>query len=230
MVKIRSDSYSLNIQFNFDSPLFDWQSASFRFFEMIYSALTPDLTISAREFTQTGGTSLGDLVVQYNIFGGTNYIALSAENLSIDFENLSRIDNELALNIIKSVESGFLEKFSDCKYSTIRVTVFEHVTVIEGDSATDYLARYAIQSVHKVCSEVGAKQFPTGRFFIKGIDWNARCFVEESIKSPNSLFLNFDMSILNVDQNDDFDKKADRVGKILNTCTSALELERINVS
>ena len=228
MVRIRSESCSLNIKFNFDSPLFDWRSASFRFFEMIFSALTPDIAISSREFTQSNGFSLGDIVAKYNIFGGANFVALSAENLTIHFENLSPNDHELALKIIKSVESGLAEKFSDCKYSTIGLVIFEHVKIVDGGSAKDYLTQFTIQSVDKVCSEIGARQFPTGRFVINGTDWNAGCIVEQSIKIPNALFLNFDVNLMKVHQNDDFEKKLVRVEHILDSCISAMELERIN--
>ena len=228
MIKVSSKEDSIIVNIYFVTPIFDWHGVSTQFFELIYSALTPKFIISPRDFTQTSGDSLGDIVVKYNFFGGKDFVSLSAENLSFNFVRLSPSDGPLILDIINSVESRFRERFPNCQYSTIRLTLFEHTKIVDDISVIDYLTRFSIPSVDEFCSETSTSLFPAGKFKIFENDWQATCTVEKSEIHENALFLHLDLDFLRVDTNPIFETMLNRVKFIYKLCTGPLELEWVN--
>ena len=227
MLKVRSAKSSVVINIGFVSPFFEWQGVSARFFEMIHNALSTKIVINACDFTAMGENSLGDVVAKYNIFGGPSFVALSAEKLSMEFPNVLSGEYDLAMQIIGPVESSFPNTFPECQYATIQSIFYEHVEVVDGGVAADYLSRYAIPSADKVFGEIGAVHAPNGRFAVVGSDatWRALCSVERSESLENALFLNFDLTLFKVNTSDSFDNKLNRVNAIATACAAALDLE-----
>ena len=230
MIQVRSANSSIFVNAAFLPPLFEWQGVTGRFFEMVHSALTPTITMSPRDFSVHNGNSLDDIWVKYNVYGGASSIALSAEKLSVEFPNISPTEYEAALRIIGQIDASFPVIFPDRKYNSIQTTVYEHVQIIASGSPGEYLYRYAIPTVNKACEEIGAVQVPSGRFSIVGKDgvWRASCLVEMSEHVQNALFLHFDITLLELSQNEPFNSKFGRINSISNACMMGLGLERVN--
>ena len=227
MIKVKSEKSSVFVNIAFRPPLFEWHNVPTRFFEMIYDALTSELVINPRDFNVNTSSSLGDVVVRYNVFGGECCVNLSAEKLSMEFPNLLTGEYLLAGQIMQAVESSFPVKFPECQYSSIQYTAYEHATIVDGSSATDYLERYAIQSVERLSKETGGVIELMGRFAITDSDeaWRALCTVERSAVFENALFTHFDVTLTNVVTSDAFKTKLDKLMHVTKKCTSGLDIE-----
>ena len=232
MIQVRSANTSIFVNAAFAPPLFEWQGVAARFFEMVHSALTPSFTVNPRDFSARTGSSLDEVWARYNIFGGSSAVVLSAEKLSIEFPNVLPTEYEIVLRIIGQMDTSFSVKFPDRQYTSIQATVFEHAQIIAGGSPAEYLYKYAIPSVNKLCEDIGAVQVPSGQFSIMGNDgtWRASCLVEKSEHVQNGLFLHFDIALLSLGQNEPFDSKFGRINNISNACMTSLGLERENAS
>ena len=227
MIKVKSEKSSVFVNIAFRPPLFEWHSVPARFFKMIYDALSSELAINTNDFSVNTSNSLGDVVVRYNVFNGACCINLSAEKLSMEFPNLLSGEYLLAGQIMQAVESSFPIQFSECQYSSIQYTSYEHATIVDGSSASDYLERYAIQSVERLSEETGGVIEIMGRFAITDSNeaWRALCTVEKSAVFESALFTHFDVTLTDVETSDAFKTKLDKLMHVTKKCTSGLDIE-----
>ncbi|MDE0302622.1 MAG: hypothetical protein OXJ38_05360 [Gammaproteobacteria bacterium] len=227
MDKITPARSGVSVVVTFESPFFDWHGVTARFFEMVHSALSSKISIEPSNFSVANGNSLGDVMARFNVFGGTSSITISAEKLSLDFPNLLPGESDLAYEIIRSVESGFLKEFRECRYSTIRHMSYKHVELYQDGPISMYLQRYAIPSVSELCNNTDIVHMPTGRFTLtdSNATWRALCSIERSEVLENGLFLYSEVALMGVNMNETFDAHLERILNIVSICESAFELE-----
>ena len=232
MLQVRSANSSIFVNATFSPPLFEWQGVAARFFEMVHSALTPNINISPRDFSAHAGNNLSDVWAKYNFFGGASSVVLSSEKLSIEFPNIASTEYEMILRLIGQIDASFPVKFPDRKFSTIQAVVYEHAHISSDRTPAEYMHRYSMPEVGNICRDIGAVQIPSARFSIVGNDgtWRASCLVEPSDYIPSALFLHFDIALLKLGLNETFDGKLGRINHISGACMTALELERIGDS
>ena len=194
---------------------------------MLTAALPPNFVDNPRFFSVTSGDSLDEVCARYNIFGTSDTITLTAEMLSMNFRDCSLDRLQGILTLIQGVESGFLTHFSECNYDFIEVISADHVTILDGGTALDYLDRYAIPSMDEAFASDEIENIPSPRFSVKDRKnkWSINCFVEQSEVVDNGLFFHLETRLLQVASSDAFQQKYDRVLQIRGACARALNLE-----
>ena len=230
MFKIRSSRITLNVSIKFEPTIFDWQNVPGKFFELIQSALTSIVTTdSLRDFMIQSGNTVGDFEAKFKIYGGPSSITLSADNLSFNFPNLIPTDNQLVLQIIKEVHTSFYEKFNEQSHSLVRIGIYVHAELVDGNSQDDYLSRYSTPYADSVAKDSNWEIQPSGRISIIGKDrsWRATCMVENSELVENALFLQFDLT-QEISQKHTFENILDSYRRISYTCMSLLDLQQVN--
>ena len=230
MIQVQSANSSIFVNAAFSPPLFEWKGVPAQFFEMVHSALTPNLAISPRDFSVHIGNSLDDVLAKFNIFGGASAVTLSAERLSIEFPNVSSKEYEFVLHLMSQIDASFSIKFPDRKRTTLQITSFEHADIVSDYTSIAYLEQFSIPSAKRICAENEALHLPSGKFVMSGNDatWRALCSVELSEQVANALFLHFELTLLNLWESDTFDSKMKRFKQISDLCMEALDLEWAN--
>ena len=130
MVGVRPARASAYLRIAFARPLFDWQDAPRKFFEAMYSALSPMVAVSAADFSVRVSNSLNEVAARYDLFGGPNAVVLSAQHLSLEFPDLVLSDYGLAARIAESVDQRFHSDFPECGRSGMRLTLNEHLDIL----------------------------------------------------------------------------------------------------
>lgn len=214
------------MNFEFSPPIFQWQEVPGRFFEMVHSALGPELIDkNLRNFIVEPANSLGDAVAKFFIFGGPSSVTLAADKLSVELPTIFQNDTELVVKIVEGMYSGFHDKFSECRCSRVRITMYDHAEVTDGNSPTDYLGRFSVPLQSPALNDINVKVQPNPGVSIISEDesWNAACTVESSEVATNALFINLVIS-LNVSEIEPFHSLLERYKRAGKTCLSILEL------
>ena len=227
MVGVRPARASAYLRIAFARPLFDWQDAPRKFFEAMYSALSPMVAVSAADFSVRVSNSLNEVAARYDLFGGPNAVVLSAQDLSLEFPDLVLSDYGLAARIAESVDQLFHSDFPECGRSGMRLTLNEHLDILGPGRADDYLSRYAIPSVESTFAQyAGLRQHGAVFSTTDGEKhWKAHCSVERSEVLDDALFLTRDVMLLRVDEAAAPHTGLALIWEVINTCARALDLE-----
>ena len=218
---------STTVNFSLSPPIFNWNGVAPRFFEMIYDALNPDITVNVGDLSTVVGASLGELVAKYNISGSESCVALTAEKLSFEFPFRSRNDYSTIVRIVEKLDSSFKEKFSQHKYRSLQINIAEHAQIIDGPAVSDYLERYKNPTMEEIFRASNILHTPGVRFSNtdENGSWHLNCTVEASV-FVNGLFLFFELTFLDESlANDEFHNKLVRYQQITEACLLALGLE-----
>ena len=231
MLRVRLERMTYLVDINFTPALFDWNPIPARFFTMVHSALPSDFTDAAQYFSVTTGNSLDEVSARYNILGGSDNIVLSARSLSMEFHEISSQMYAGMMQLIEDIETNFVIHFPECKYSNVEIKSFEHLTVLDEQSASDYLERYAIMSIDEAFGHGQFLSYPSARFAVSDPNdaWTANCMIERSHHFENSLFLHIRLNLRDVESTDTFSEKSSRIKMIVDACISTLRLETTNV-
>ena len=226
MVKLRSERVTIILNAAFAPPIFQRGEIPVRFFDLIYSSLTPKFTVDSNDLQVLHGNSLGDAVVKYNIFGGNSTISMSADKLSAEFPMALPSDYQIIEQLLYAIGAGFCEKFPNSKIIQVQASGHEHASVVSGGTAREYLAQFEIPAVNSRFRELGASYTPGARFMISGnkAAWQALCSLEQSLYLADGLFLNYDVTLKGIDPGETLDVHMKRVKTIMEECASALEL------
>ena len=229
MVGVRPARASGYLRIAFARPLFDWQNAPRRFFDGMYSALSPLIAVSASEFSVINSYSLNEVAARYQIFGGPNAVVLSAQNLSLDFPDLVLSDYGLVAQIAQAVDQRLQADFPECGRSGMRLTLNEHLQVLEPGGAEDYLSRYAIPSLESAFAHRAGPHRHGALFSTTDTEnrWQAHCSVERSEASDmdNALFLTRDVTLLRADETVAPHTGLALIWEVIDACARALDLE-----
>ncbi len=85
MVKLRSKRVTTILNTFFTPPMFHRGEIPARFFDLVYSSLTPKFMFDLNDLQVLHGNTLGAVVAKYRIFGDNNTISMSADKLSAGF-------------------------------------------------------------------------------------------------------------------------------------------------
>ena len=210
----------------FTPPIFDRGEIPARFFDLVYSSLTQKFMVDLNDLQVLHGNALGDVVAKYKIFGGNSTISMSAGKLSAEFPMAWPSDYLVIEQFLNAIGAGFSEKFPASKFTKVQASVHEHAKIVSGGSASEYLAQFEIPSVNSRFRELGASYIPGARFVIQENEavWQALCSVEQSLSLADGLFLNYDVTLENIDPNKTLDRQLKQIRTIMGQCESALEL------
>ena len=218
---------SVRLDISIDPPIFDWNRGPSKFFAMLHGTLGPELNVEPGNFTVVPANNLGEVVARYNVFGGNSSVSLHAAKLSMDFPTLLPQEGTLVQDILSKVDRGFRNAFSGHRYATIQVMRSVHAEFLQDGAVSEYLSRFVNPSVDKVFGLAGAVTVPGIRFGV--IDssgrWRVWCQAERSESLDSGLFVILDVMFLKLDANDDFDVLLEQYSKVVDSCTTALELE-----
>ncbi len=226
MVKLRSERVTIILNAVFDPPIFQRSEIPARFYDLIYSSLTPEFTVDLNDLQVLHGNSLGDAVVKYKIFGGNSMISMSSDKLFAEFPMALPGDYQIIERLLYAIGAGFCEKFPNSKITQVQVSGHEHASVVSGSTAREYLAQFEIPAVNSRFHELGASYTPGARFMISGnkAAWQALCSLEQSLYLADGLFLTYDVTLKEVVPGETLDVQMKRVKNITEECASALEL------
>ena len=225
MTKLKSERISINLDAVFAPPIFQRNEIPHRFFDLVYSSLTPNFTVDPNDLEVLPGNKLGDVVVKYKIFGGNSSISMSPDKLSAQFPSALHDDFKIIKQLLNKIGTGFSEKFMESNFCQMQVSLFEHAKVVSGGSASKYLAQFEIPAVKSRFSKLGISYKPEAKFIIFKADWQAHCSIEQSLLLADGLFLNYDVTMNNLIQGKTIDQQMELVEDIMKECASALELD-----
>ena len=226
MVKLISERVTIILNAVFTPPIFQRGEIPARFFDLVYSALTPEFTVDSNDLQVLHGNTLGDVVVKYKIFGGNSTISMSADKLSAEFPMALPGDYQIIEQLLYGIGTGFSEKFPELRIIQVQTSGHEHASVVTGGTASEYLARFEIPAVNSRFRELDASYIPGARFMVLGdkAAWQALCSIEQSLYLADGLFLNYDVTLKNINQDETLDMHMKQVKKIMEKCASALDL------
>ena len=219
---------STTVNISLSPPIFNWNGVAPRFFEMIYDALNPDITVNVGDFSTVVGTSLDALVAKYNISESKNCVTLTAEKLSFEFPFRSPNDYHTIVRIIEKLDSGFKEEFPQHRYRSSQIIIAEHAHIIDGPTVSDYFERYKNPTMEAIFRNNNILHTPGVRFSNtdENGSWHLNCTAEASVL-VDGLFLLLELAFLDESlANDEFHNKLIRYQKITQACLLALGLEQ----
>ena len=226
LVPIRSD---VLLNLHFQRPLLDWQPVSRRFFSMLYDGLTPKYNISPSDLSVFPGNNLGEIFVRFSLFGGGSNISLFANRLSIEFSNLTEVDNPIAIDVVSLIHDAFNREFTDVEPAYLEYRAFDHYNIVgEEISAVffdDFIPAKLAENVQKfkILIEPGIQ------FRIVDAEHNATatCLAERSVLAPSGIFLSISVNIGQVARWPTFEQKQKRISELAKQCLDALNLRVI---
>ena len=226
MVKLRSERVKIIFNAAFAPPIFQRGEIPARFFDLIYSSLTPEFTVDSNDLQVLHGNSLGDAVVKYNIFGGNSTISMSSDKLFAEFPMALPGDYQIIEQLLYAIGAGFCEKFPDSQIIQVQASGYEHASVVSGGTVNEYLAQFEIPTLNSRFRKLGASYTPGARFSILGdkAAWQVFCTIEQSLYLADGLFLNYDVTLKGINTGETLDMQMKRVKTIMEECASALEL------
>ena len=230
MWRVQTETWTGVVNIHFTTSLFDWTTVPSRFFKMLHEVLPSNFTDNPSHFSATTGNTLDEVSARYTILGGTDTIVLSAKMLSMEFRDLSRDVLDYVISLIQDVETSFVTHFPECDYKMLEVISLEHLSFCHEQSASDYLNRFALSTMEEAFHGCDIVHNPSARFSVADAEskWTAHCFVEKSQTLDNGLFLQVRATLLEVNSDDPFHEKRDRINQIANACLRALQLEQEN--
>ena len=104
------------------------------------------LVVTAGDFSVRASNSLNEVAARYDLFGGPSAVVLTAKDPTFEFPDLMLSDYGLAARIADSVEHRLHSEFPECGRALMRLTLNEHLNVLEPENADGHLSRYAIPS------------------------------------------------------------------------------------
>ena len=129
----------------FRRPAFDLPSSSTSVLKTLYETLHPRFPFSARDMNVTGGNFLSDVHVRVTLFSGNVVIDVSAERLSLFFNQL-RTDEDLVScqECIAFTEEALRRALPDLQFATVAIKPTLH---LEMEGQEDFAAHLSRRSV-----------------------------------------------------------------------------------
>ena len=177
------------------------------------------------------GVSPGNSEAQYRVFGGPSTITLSAEKLSLSFPNVRPSDYELLLRIMKSVATGFRKEFRKIDYGSIRCSLNGHAAIVDGSSLSEYFDPHRNPHVEAAIRDLNEVSYSPGIRFAANQangEWVMVSGAEISAALQDGLFLSVDATLFKLASEEPFDAILDRVLRLVQLCSEALNLELRN--
>ena len=229
MTTVRANLSNVIVNIEFSPLLCDWNSTQIRFFRMIEQALPAKFSSEPRDFGVVTGNTLGEVSVWYRFFGGPDAITLFSNRLCMEFMNISPQNSDLVRQIMHDVETNFVSHFPECSYSALEVIFADHLQISDGSDSSVYMERYSIKDISKSFGDTAVLHEPSGRFSVRSAShsWSAECFVENSHRSDDDLFVHMRIRLQDVKAGDPFQDKADRILEVRSGCARALDLELV---
>ncbi len=179
----------------FASPAFDLPTNNTSVLSAIYETFLPQFRINSRDMDVTGGNVLSDVHVRASLFNGNGSIDISADKMSLVFNNL-RTENEL-LTCQRCVLLG--EEVLNKSLPAVRIgmvaikpTLFLELDGEDKDIG-DHLAQLSAPSIQLDLDEFGsAVQYPGLNVEVSNPQerWDALFHAFRDRMKPSSLILN----------------------------------------
>lgn len=227
MFPIKLQQASARVSVNFVPPIFDWIAAPPRFFEMVHSALAPEIVSSPANFILKPSTSVGECAAIYRIFGSDAAATLSANSLTVDFPRLASGDEPLVRSIVSRIISAFTDAFSDRTQRSMELLTNGHAAIADGASDTSYFAGFGDTLETETVDFAQAQLVSCPHFILKDLagEWNSVSVVEPSIVLENGLFLHHTVALSRLDASETVEKRLDKYIAIREECLRILGLE-----
>jgi hypothetical protein len=194
---------------------------------MMYDCLAGKIQVNASEFLYRGGTTLGELLAKYSIFGGATSITIHTDRLAFDFPNLLPNDFPVVMQIIEAAHDAFPHAFSELNYERADIETHEHLDVMHEAKVQELLAPYEIKSVSAVFGEGRVVQRPAAKFELISEDqrWQCTCTIERSLLKPTAVFVALATSLRKLTPKSPFYEKAGLAREVSRSCLAVFGLE-----
>jgi hypothetical protein len=227
---IKTINASLLIRLPFKRPILNWQPAQSKFFEMIYGALTPNISVSASHFSVSGDNNLGNVNAKYNVFGGAWSIKLSSELLEFELPQVTDDSNETLNTILLAVHDALPRDFPEIIYDIVDTRAFLHGELLGDVSTSDFLKRHQVEDFENSFGKFGMHlSDSTVRFEVRAADlsWLCRFSAEKSQQRQiqNGLFLDIQTVIGNAQEHASFVQKSQRIQELRTACLQVVGLQ-----
>lgn len=182
----------LGYEAQFSAPSFDLPGRSTELLQSLYGNLETRFLISPGDMHVFGGTSLADVRLRVDMFGGSGRIDVAVDKLSIDFDKLlTDSDIEICKDCIATSEQTIQEFWSDMNIDLTFANLNYTVELGDGiESANDYLSRVAAPGISLDLKEIeGAVAHPGIRLGIENENekWSVSISAEQRVGEKKSI-------------------------------------------
>jgi hypothetical protein len=194
---------------------------------MMYDCLAGKIQVNTSEFSYRGGTTLGELLAKYSIFGGATSITIYTDRLAFDFPNLLPNDFPVVMQIIEAAHDAFPHAFPELNYERADIQAHEHLDVMHETKVQELLAPYEIKSVSAVFGEGRVVQRPAAKSELISEDqrWQCTCTIERSLLKPTAVFVALVTSLRKLTPKSPFYEKAELAREVSRSCLAVFGLE-----
>ncbi len=215
MVRVKLDRCSFSSKARFRRPVLSWnQDTQAKFFEILYGVLEKDAGAEAGDFFGHGGTSLGDVTVGANIFGGTNRIFMSADAISASLPIVAADNVELYSNLIRAAYVSFRQGFPEIDIASIATTAACHIRANDDQDLCQTILDGHQSSLFESSDSFQVETLAKMRINENSGAWFVLIDVDRSLQLERGLFLSREINVIQQELIDNPDELFALVDKI----------------
>ena len=151
------DWMSLAYEVTFRRPAFDLPSNNTSLLKAFYETIHPRFPFNTRDMNVTGGNFLSDVHIRVTLFNGNVAIDVSADRLSVFFNNL-RTEEDLVVcqECIALTEEALKKSLSDVQFATVAIKPTLQLEMDGDQEFVAHLSRQPASSLQLDLSEFGS--------------------------------------------------------------------------
>ena len=198
---VRHHKGTVQIGFNLERFITDWQSAQQKFISGIVHSFHDWQPISVGDFTLAPALALQDLRCECRLFRGACTLLLTPEALRLDFENVTPQVEPIVLETTRRAWGWFVDALEDHGLAWSSFRTLSHMEALEADAARvdSYLGQFVLEEIGKLVEPDLC--LPSTRLVLEGSrgEWVLYREIEKSKLIDNGVFVDTRVEIQSSD-------------------------------
>ena len=197
MVYVKLDRCSFFSQARFRHPVLSWnQDIQAKFFELLYGVLEKYAGAEVGDFFGHGGTSLGEVTVGANIFGGTNRIYMSADAIYASLPIVTEDTFQLYNNLIRATYVSFRQGFPEIDIANISTTATYHIRANDNRDLCQTILNGHQSSLFESSNSFQVETLAKMRINENSGAWSVLIDLDRSLRLERGLFLSRELNVI----------------------------------
>jgi len=172
------------------------QDTQAKFFEILYGVLEKHGGAEAGDFFGRGGTSLGEVAVGVNIFGGTNRIYMSADAISASLPIVAAENVGLYDDLIRATYVSFRQEFPEIDIAKIATTAAYHIRASDDRDLCQMILNGHQSSLFENSNSFQVETLAKMRINENFGAWSVLIDVDRSLQLKKGLFLSRELNVI----------------------------------